>query len=236
MSCVRRAGSGGRQRLTAVLPRALPNTADSDPLLCRSNANSSVRGWPMPLIYSGRSPQLPTSTSSARRVRYDVPVRVPRRSTRRSTCRRAKEPQFFATDLDSGSYLESVSVHARRRPLPGAVRGGKARTADRRRVDLVPVLEESPRPTSRPSGRMRGSSSCSAHPVQMLYSLHGRRYYARLGGHPDFTEALAAEEDRRNGRRIPPEARNVTALFSTAPWAATPSRSSATWTRSGAIR
>jgi len=49
-------------------------------------------------------------------------------------------------------------------------------------------------------------------PVEMLYSLHGRRIY---GGSEDllsFEEALDAEEDRRKGRRIPKRARNVTAL------------------------
>ena len=50
-------------------------------------------------------------------------------------------------------------------------------------------------------------------PVEMLYSLHGRRHYGGSEDLADFAEALAAEEDRKHGRRISPKARNVTALF-----------------------
>ena len=50
-------------------------------------------------------------------------------------------------------------------------------------------------------------------PVAMLHSLHLRRVY---GGSEDlkrFEDALAAESDRRAGRRIPVRARNVKALL-----------------------
>jgi hypothetical protein len=50
-------------------------------------------------------------------------------------------------------------------------------------------------------------------PVEMLYSLHGRRHYGGSEDLADFAEALAAEPERKQGRRISPKARNVTALF-----------------------
>ncbi len=51
------------------------------------------------------------------------------------------------------------------------------------------------------------------HPVHMLHSLHGRRYYAGSEDIPRFEDALAAEADRRAGRRIPAKARNPKALL-----------------------
>ena len=50
-------------------------------------------------------------------------------------------------------------------------------------------------------------------PVAMLHSLHLRRVYGGSEDLKSFEEALAAEDDRRAGRRIPPKARNVKALF-----------------------
>ena len=49
-------------------------------------------------------------------------------------------------------------------------------------------------------------------PVAMLTSLHLRRMYGGSEDIKDFAEALAAEADRREGRRLSPRARNVKAL------------------------
>ena len=52
-------------------------------------------------------------------------------------------------------------------------------------------------------------------PVEMVYSLHGQQLYNGNEDIFDFEEALEAEEDRRNGRRLPETAHNPAALFYT---------------------
>lgn len=122
-----------------------------------------------------------------------------------------KEPGFMCPDLDSGSYLDSLSF---------------MRSAD----DYLALFQDAP------PGSLTGESSTwylfskvaarrirelnlraravimLRDPVDMLYSLHERRIY---GGSEDlerFEDALDAEADRRAGRRIPPRARNVQAF------------------------
>jgi hypothetical protein len=124
----------------------------------------------------------------------------------------AKEPQHFATDLDSGSYLDSLTfLRDRNRYLAlfDAARPdqlvGEASTWYLYSRDAAKNIK-SATPDARIIVMLRD-------PVEMLYSLHGRRIY---GGSEDllrFEDALAAEEDRKLGKRIPPRARNVKALF-----------------------
>ena len=124
----------------------------------------------------------------------------------------AKEPQHFATDLDSGSYLDSVTfLRDRRRYLElfAAARPdqllGEGSTwylysqAAAGNIQAV-------RPDARIVIMLRD-------PVEMLYSLHGRRVYGGSEDLASFEEALAAEEDRKQGRRMPARPRNVKALF-----------------------
>jgi hypothetical protein len=125
---------------------------------------------------------------------------------------RVKEPQFFATDLDSGSYLESVTFMRSRDDY-------LALFADARADQLAgegstwymyskvaAAAIHSANPDARIIVMLR-------HPVHMLYSLHGRRLYAGSEDISSFAEALAAEDDRRAGRRIPAQARNPKALL-----------------------
>ncbi len=51
------------------------------------------------------------------------------------------------------------------------------------------------------------------HPVDMIYSHHAHLYWAGYEDLADFREALAAEPDRRKGRRIPKGANLREALF-----------------------
>jgi hypothetical protein len=123
-----------------------------------------------------------------------------------------KEPQHFATDLDSGSYLDSLTFLRDRNKylaLFEAARPdqltGEASTWYLYSEDAAANIKAA-NPDARIIIMLRD-------PVEMLYSLHGRRLY---GGSEDlarFEEALAAEADRKNGRRIPPRARNVKALY-----------------------
>jgi hypothetical protein len=122
-----------------------------------------------------------------------------------------KEPSFFATDLDSGNYLDSVSfmrdadeykaLFADARPDQLA---GEAST-----WYLYSTAAASNIKVAIPDARI---IVMLRHPVQMLYSLHGRRLYGGSEDLDDFADALAAEHDRREGRRIPAHARNVKAL------------------------
>jgi hypothetical protein len=49
-------------------------------------------------------------------------------------------------------------------------------------------------------------------PVDMMYSLHSQLLFSSNEDLADFGEALAAEEDRRHGRRMPPRARRPEGL------------------------
>jgi hypothetical protein len=122
-----------------------------------------------------------------------------------------KEPQFFATDLDSGSYLDSLTFMrdtAEYLALFAAARPGQltgeASTWYLFSRDAARNIHDA-NPHARIIVMLR-------HPVQMLYSLHGRRMYGGSEDLADFGDALVAEEDRRQGRRIPARARNVKAL------------------------
>jgi hypothetical protein len=123
-----------------------------------------------------------------------------------------KEPQHFATDLDSGSYLDSLSFVRDRDEyldLFAAAQPdqliGEGSTWHLYSADAARNIKDA-NPDARIIIMLR-------HPVEMLHSLHGRRYYAGSEDIADFAAALEAEADRREGRRIPPRARNVKALF-----------------------
>jgi len=123
-----------------------------------------------------------------------------------------KEPNHFATDLDSGSYMDSVTFMRDADKYFGLFAGatsgqltGEASTwyllskdaalnikANNPDTKIIPMLRE---------------------PVAMLHSLHLRRIYGGSENITSFEEALAAEPDRRAGKRIPAKARNVKALF-----------------------
>ncbi len=124
----------------------------------------------------------------------------------------SKEPNHFCTDLDSGSYLDSLSflrdedayLSLFQDAQPHQLTGEASTWYLYSKVAAANI--NSANPESRAIIMLR-------HPVEMLYSLHGRRVY---GGSEDlerFEDALAAEEDRKQGRRMPPRVRNVTALF-----------------------
>ena len=125
---------------------------------------------------------------------------------------RIKEPQHFATDLDSGSYLDSVSFMRDRSVYLDLFKEaredqivGEASTWYLYSKDAARNIK-SVNPEARIIIMLRD-------PAEMLYSLHGRRLYGGSENLPNFADALAAEDDRKHGLRIPPKARNITALF-----------------------
>ena len=123
-----------------------------------------------------------------------------------------KEPGFMCTDLDSGSYLDSVSFMRDEATYLGLFASAPPGTITGEGSTWYLYSEAA-------AGRIKQTNSDARaiimlrDPVEMLYSLHGRRVY---GGSEDlmrFEDALAAEADRRAGRRIPHRVRNRKALF-----------------------
>ncbi len=125
---------------------------------------------------------------------------------------RIKEPQYFARDLDSGSYLESVTFVRDLETYLGLIADAKAGqlAGEGSTWYLYSKVAARGIHDANPDARI---IAMLRHPVHMLYSLHGRRYYARSEDIPRFEDALAAEDDRRAGRRIPAQARNPKALL-----------------------
>ena len=123
-----------------------------------------------------------------------------------------KEPQFFATDLDSGSYLDSVAFVRDREEYLRLFSGARPDqlTGEGSTWYLYSKAAAANIHAENPDARI---IAMLRHPVEMLYSLHGRRLFAGSEDIASFADALAAEEDRRKGRRIPPRVRNVKALF-----------------------
>jgi hypothetical protein len=125
---------------------------------------------------------------------------------------RIKEPQFFARDLDSGSYLESVTFMRDKQKYLGMFEGARPDqlAAEGSTWYLYSKVAAAGIKEANPDARI---IVMIRHPVQMLYSLHGRRLYAGSEDIASFTDALAAEPDRREGRRIPAKSRNPKALL-----------------------
>jgi hypothetical protein len=123
-----------------------------------------------------------------------------------------KEPQHFATDLDSGGFYETLTfVRDRDEYLglfaaarPDQIVGEGSTWYLYSKVAAAAIREANP--AARIIAMLR-------HPVHMLHSLHGRRYFAGSEDIPRFEDALAAESDRRVGRRMPPRVRNPKALL-----------------------
>ena len=123
-----------------------------------------------------------------------------------------KEPQHFATDLDSGSYLDLLSFMRGRQTYRALFDGAKPDqlTGEASTWHLYSKAAAKNIKAANPDARI---IIMLRDPVEMLYSLHGRRHYGGSEDLADFAQALAAEADRKQGRHISPKARNVTALF-----------------------
>jgi hypothetical protein len=122
-----------------------------------------------------------------------------------------KEPNYFATDLDSGSYMDSVTFMRDRDKYLELYAGATPDQLTGEASTWYLISRDAARnihdwnPDTKIVAMLRD-------PVKMLHSLHLRRQYGGSEDIESFAEALAAEEDRRNGRRIPTQARNVKAF------------------------
>jgi hypothetical protein len=114
----------------------------------------------------------------------------------------SKEPKHFATDLDSGSARDGeVFVRDRTQYLELFAEGRGAR-----RIGEATALYLYSREAAgnihafNPEARI---IVMLRHPVDVMHAFHGERLYNGNEDIPDFAEALAAEEDRRSGHRLP---------------------------------
>jgi hypothetical protein len=123
-----------------------------------------------------------------------------------------KEPQYFATDLDSGNYLDSVSFMRDRDEYLDLFKEARPDQLTGEASTWYLYSKEAARNihAANPNARI---IIMLRDPVEMLYSLHGRRVYGGSEDLAKFDDALAAEEERKNGKRIPARARNIKALF-----------------------
>lgn len=122
-----------------------------------------------------------------------------------------KEPHHLCPDLDSGSYLDSLYFMRSRADylaLFAAAREGQM-TGEASTSYLLSTTAAGLIQALNPHARIL---IMLRHPVDMIESFHARRVFSGAEDLTDLTEALAAEDDRRAGRRIPKSARNAPAL------------------------
>jgi hypothetical protein len=116
-----------------------------------------------------------------------------------------KEIHFFGTDLYSPHYC---------RELPQYLE--LFSDANGRRVGEASVWYLYSRLASREIKAFNPQASIIImlrNPVDMIYSLHAHRLYINSEDIVDFGEALDAEEERKQGRRLPPNPYPVAGLF-----------------------
>jgi Sulfotransferase family len=114
-----------------------------------------------------------------------------------------KEYYYFGSDLRS-----NIPV---RRSLEAYMQSFTGATDERYLIDASPMYLCSVRAASEivafsPDAR---AIAMLRNPVDMMYSLHGEALFNGDEDIADFEEALAAEEDRRQGKRIPPTCRGA---------------------------
>lgn len=117
-----------------------------------------------------------------------------------------KEPHYFAPDLPSPRYVHDEASYL---SLFEAGRG-------RARVGEASVYYLYSRESARLIRAFRPDARIIImvrNPVDMIHSLHSQRLYSGHEDIEDFEEALAAESDRKEGRRIPPNGDPVPCLF-----------------------
>lgn len=123
-----------------------------------------------------------------------------------------KEPHFLANDLDSGSYPDSLYFVRELDPYLALFSGaGRDQLAGEGSTSyLSSTLAARNIRQLNPQARI---IVMLREPTDMLASFHRRRLFSGSEDIERFDEALAAEPERRLGRRLPPHARNIPALF-----------------------
>lgn len=109
-----------------------------------------------------------------------------------------KEHQYFGTDLPS-----NISTH---KSLQSYMNSFTGASDERYLIDASPMYLCSQRAAAEIAAFSPGALAIAIlrNPVDMMYSLHGQALFEGDEDIADFEEALGAEDDRRQGRRIPP--------------------------------
>jgi hypothetical protein len=117
-----------------------------------------------------------------------------------------KEPLYFGDDLTRryGRYTEAEYLHLFDPAKPGQ-KAGEASTWYLYSVSAAREIHDF-NPDMRIMVVLRN-------PVDVMYAQHSQLIYNVIEDIPDFAAALAAEPDRRAGRRIPPGPINIENLF-----------------------
>ncbi|HEY3247589.1 MAG TPA: sulfotransferase [bacterium] len=117
-----------------------------------------------------------------------------------------KEPHFFCPDLYSPRYVHDEATY-----LSLFQPGVEAQCAGEASVYYLYSREA--------AGRIKAFNPDARiiimlrQPTDMIYSLHSQRLYSGHEDIADFAEALAAEPERRRGRRLPPNPYPIECLF-----------------------
>jgi hypothetical protein len=117
-----------------------------------------------------------------------------------------KEPLYFGDDLTRryGRYTEAEYLHLFDPAKPGQ-KSGEASTWYLYSVSAAREIHDF-NPDMRIMVVLRN-------PIDVMYAEHSQLIYNVIEDIPDFAAALAAEPDRRAGRRIPPGPINIENLF-----------------------
>ncbi|HEV8352601.1 MAG TPA: sulfotransferase [bacterium] len=117
-----------------------------------------------------------------------------------------KEPHYFCPDLYSPRYVHDETTYLSLfRPGAEAQRAGEASVYylySREAAARIKAFN----PDARIIIMLR-------RPTDMIYSLHSQRLYSGHEDLEDFAAALAAEPERRRGRRLPPNPYPIECLF-----------------------
>jgi hypothetical protein len=125
---------------------------------------------------------------------------------------RLKEPKFFAPDLDSGTEWEGRYFVRDEKTYLSLF----ADALMKKRVGEASAVYLSSEVAAQ---RMKEFSPLAKiiimlrSPVEMMYALHNQRVFDGYEDISNFEEALDAEEDRKQGRRLPARTANIKALF-----------------------
>ena len=117
-----------------------------------------------------------------------------------------KEPLYFGDDLTRryGRLTAAITCACSRTPSPASASARRAPGTCTRHPRRSEIKDFSPDAQILVILR---------NPVDVMYAQHNQLIFNVIEDIPDFAEALAAEPDRRAGKRLPPGPINVENLF-----------------------
>jgi hypothetical protein len=123
-----------------------------------------------------------------------------------------KEPKFFASDLDSGTEWEGRYFVRDEKTYLALFADARMK----RRIGEASAVYLSSEVAAKKIKEFSPAAKIIVmlrNPVEMMYALHNQRVFDGYEDINNFEEALDAEEDRKQGRRLPARPANIKALF-----------------------